>query len=145
VSAEETRLILANHPKYQECRQQFITQISEAMPTIAQIFLRGVTDTDNRIIALLQKKLRWGEFLQQWKQANVESRAELQAEGQRIIASLEQSHEAELTRRQAAIQAFGEALRQYGQTQAAIANQRRAILCNTYVTMPGHSSTTSCY
>src|SRR5437868_877924 len=58
VSAEETRLILANHPKYQECRQQFITQISEAMPTIAQIFLRGVTDTDNRIIALLQKKLR---------------------------------------------------------------------------------------
>src|SRR5207237_9353093 len=58
VSAEETRLILANHPKYQACRQEFIAQVSQTMPTVAQIFLKGATDFDNRTIQLLQKKLR---------------------------------------------------------------------------------------
>jgi len=124
VSAEQERLILANHPKYQACRQQVIDELSPTMPSVAAIFLKGQVDTDNRIVALLQKKLRWGEFLQQWRQAGLERLAEMEAEGRRMMASLQQAHEAELARRQAAIQALGQAMAEYGRTQAAIANMR---------------------
>ena len=81
VSPEQTRLILANHPKYQACRQQFINQIAPAMPAVATVVLKGATDTDNRIVGLLQKKLRWGEFLQQWREANQGSQGELPRRG----------------------------------------------------------------
>jgi|HubBroStandDraft_6_1064221.scaffolds.fasta_scaffold683608_1 hypothetical protein len=145
VSAEETRLILANHPRYQACRQEFIAQVSQTMPTVAEIFLKAATAFDNRTVALLQKKLHWGEFLQQARQAGLDNRAELEAEGRRIMASLERSHEAELERRQAAIQAFGNALAEYGRTQQAIANMNRPVNCLTQTIMPGYSSMTSCH
>jgi len=36
VSAEQMRLILANHPKYQTCRSKFINQVSQTMPAVAE-------------------------------------------------------------------------------------------------------------
>jgi len=107
-------------------------------------FLKAATAFDNRAVALLQKKLRWGEFLQLARQATLDKRAALEAEGRHIMASLEQSHEAELARRQAAIQALGNALAEYGRTQQAIANMNRPVLCTTHTIMPGYSSSTYC-
>jgi hypothetical protein len=144
VSAEQTRLILANHPKYQTCRSRFINQVSQTMPAVAGIFLKAATAFDNRTVALLQKKLRWGEFLQLARQATLDNRAAVEAEGRHIMANLEQSHEAELARRQAAIQALGNALAEYGRTQQAIANMNRPVRCTTHTIMPGYSSSTYC-
>ena len=52
--------------------------------------------------------------------------AGLQAESQRIVAGLEQSHQAELARRQAAAQAIA----QWAQTQQAINAMNRPVTTN---------------
>jgi hypothetical protein len=140
VSPEQTQLILANHPKLQVCRQQFISQLSQATPTLAPIFVKAVTATDDSTVALLQKRLRWGEFLQRVRQITLDRRGETEAESRRILASLELSHEAELARRQAAMQALGNALAAYGQTQQAIATMNRSVNC-TAVSLPRPVST----
>ena len=140
VSPEEAQLILANHPKLQACRQQFISQLSQATPTLAPIFVKAVTATDDSTVALLQKKLRWGEFLQRVRQITLERRAETEAEGRRVLAGLEQAHEAEVARRQAAIQALSNAMIAYGQTQQAIAGMNRSINC-TAMSLPRPVST----
>jgi len=142
VSEVEIRLILANHPKLQTCRKQFVDQISQTMPTVAPIMVRTSTTEDNYLIDLLQKKLRWGEFLQRVRTALNERDAEIAAEGKRIMAGLQLSHDAELQRRQAAVQAIGQALQEYGRAQQAISAMR--VNCTTMEIRPGFS-TTNCY
>ena len=102
VSDEEIRLILANHPKLQVCRQQLVAEVSQTMPTVAPILVSMTTAEDNYTIELLQRKLRWGEFLQRLRETVNEGDAEIAAEGRRLLAGLQQAHESELMQRQAA-------------------------------------------
>jgi hypothetical protein len=132
VSPEEAQLILANHPKLQACRQQFISELSQATPTLAPIFVKAITATDNSTVELLQKKLRWGEFLQRVRQISLERGTETEAEGHRLLAGLQASHDAELARRQAAIQGLGNALAAYAQTQQTIAAMNRSVNCTAF-------------
>jgi len=142
VSEVEIRLILANHPKLQACRQQFVDQLSQTMPTVVPIIVKTSTTEDNYLIELLQKKLRWGEFLQRVRTALNERDGEIAAEGKRIMAGLQQAHGAELERRQAAVQAIGQALQEYGRAQQTIRSMR--VHCTTMEIQPGFS-TTNCY
>jgi hypothetical protein len=137
----EIRAILENHPKLQACRQAFLDQISRTTPTFVPIFLATETSTDNEIINLIQKKISWGEFLQRWKALSAQGTAQLLAEDQRIMAGLEASHEAELARRQAAMQAAADALARYGQTQQIINNMNRPVNCITMTIRPGFQNT----
>lgn len=141
VSGVEVRLIFANHPKLQACRQEFIAQISQTTPTWVPIFVKMTTTNDNYLIELLQKKLDWGDFLERLRQTTNEANAELVAENQRILAALEQSHEAELARRQAATQAAADALARYGQTQQIISNMNCPVNCITMTIRPGFQNT----
>jgi hypothetical protein len=142
VSDAEISLILANHPKLQACRQQLVDQLSQTMPTVVPILVRMTTTEDNYLIVLLQRKLRWGEFLQRVRDAVNQGDGDIAAEGKRIMAGLQQAHEAELERRQAAVQAIGNALAEYGRTQQMIGGMR--INCTTMEIRPGFS-TTNCY
>jgi|SRR5580704_2148297 hypothetical protein len=137
----EVRTILENHPKLQVCRRAFLDQISQTTPAFVPIFLATETSADNETINLIQKKIAWGEFLQRWKAISVEGTARLLAEDQRIVAGLEASHEAELARRQAAIQAAADALARYGQTQQIIGNMNRPVNCITMTIRPGFQNT----
>jgi hypothetical protein len=137
----EIRVILENHPKLQACRQAFLDQLSQTTPTFVPIFLATETSTDNETINLIQREVTWGEFLQRWKAIRVEGTAQLLAEDRRIVAGLEASHEAELARRQAAIQAAADALARYGQTQQIISNMNRPVNCITITTRPGFQNT----
>jgi len=142
VSDGEIRLILANHPKLQVCRQQFVDQLSQTMPSVAPILVKMITAEDNYLIGLVQRKLRWGEFLQRVRGAMNEGDAESTAEGGRILAGLQQAHGAELEHRQAAVQALGNALAAYGRAQQTIGRMR--VNCTTMEIRPGFS-TTDCY
>lgn len=102
VSDEEIKLILANHPKLQACRQQLVAEVSQTMPTVAPIFVSMTTAEDNYTIELLRRKLRWGEFLQRLRETVNEGDTEIAAEGRRLLAGLQQENEAELMQRQAA-------------------------------------------
>jgi hypothetical protein len=144
VSDAEIKLILANHPKLQASRKQLVEEFSQSMPTVVPILVKMTTTEDNYLIALIQKKVRWGEFLQQVRDAVNQDDSEIVAEGKRIMAGLQQSHEAEIERRQAAVQAIGNALVEYGRTQQMISGMNRRINCTTMEITPG-SSTTNCY
>jgi hypothetical protein len=146
----EVRAILQNHPKLQTCRQAFLAQLSQTMPTFAPIFIANETRSDSNVIELIQRKVAWGEFLQRESARTIEATAQLLAEGRRIEAGLEQSHEAELERRRAAIQAAGNALERGAQVWQANINANRGLNCTTttiptVVSTQPRISSTNCY
>src|SRR5712691_6655071 len=104
------------------------------MPTFAPIVVKLTTTEDNYLIELLQKKLRWGEFLQRVRAALNERDADIAAQGKRMMAGLQQAHGAELERRRAAVQAIGQALQEYGRAQQTIGsmNVNRGLHCTTW-------------
>jgi hypothetical protein len=123
---EEIRVILEEHPKLQSCRQRTLDQISQTTPTAVPIFLAITTKSEDSLIDLIQKKQSWGAHVRRVRDVTIAGDAELQAEGQRVVAGLQQSHEAELARRQAAADAFVH----YSQTQQIINNMNRPIITN---------------
>lgn len=141
VSEPEIRLILVNHPKLQACRNQLIGQLSDTMPTVVPLFVQMTTNEDNDLLELLRRKIAWGEFLQRVRETINHGDAAITAEGQRVLAGLQQAHEAELARRQAAAQAIGNALAEYGRTQQMISRMNQPINCTTMDIRPGFSTT----
>jgi hypothetical protein len=130
VSDEEIKLILANHPKLQVCRQQLVSEVSQTMPTVAPILVSMTTAEDNATIELLQRKLRWGEFVQRLREVVNQGDTELAAEGRRILAGLQQAHEEELAQRQAAAQTAIAGLANAAQTWQANVNAMRPVITN---------------
>jgi hypothetical protein len=92
VSDEEIRIITTNYPRLQACRQATINRLAQATPTFAPIFAKMFVTNDNNLVFLVQRKLRWGEFLQRLRDATIAARTELSAEGQRMVAGLEAEH-----------------------------------------------------
>jgi hypothetical protein len=113
---DEIKLILENHPKIQACRKQAFDRISQSTPTLVPIMLAYITKTEDSLVDLIQKKQSWGAHVRRVRDATITGTAELQAEERRIVAGLQQTHEAELAQRQAAAAAFA----QYSQTQQVI-------------------------
>ena len=118
----EISAIFAEHPRAQECRQSFLQGLSTTTPTFVPILASGYNRTEEFLIDLIQRKISWGEYVRHVKDASLDMQKELMAEGQRIDAGLQQSHQAELARRQAA----ADALARYAQTQALINSMNNA-------------------
>jgi hypothetical protein len=121
------------HPPLQSCRQNFLNQISETTPSLVPIIAVMLVKSEDSLVDLIQRKQSWGQHVRRVSDASVEASAPVQAEEQRIIAGLSQSHEAELARRQAAI----DALAQYAQTQQIIGAMNRPVttICNEFGSM----------
>jgi hypothetical protein len=118
--------------------------LSGAIPSLVPILSAEYIKGEDNILLLVQRKQSWGDFSKRRRDIESEARAQLQTEARRIMAGLEQSHEAALARRQAAIQATSDALARWGQTQQIIANMNRGVNCTTIAIRPGFS-TTNCY
>jgi CRISPR/Cas system CMR-associated protein Cmr5 small subunit len=101
---EEIDAILMIHPPLQSCRQEFLSQISQTTPSLVPTVAIMLAKAEDSLVDLIQKKQSWGQHVSRVRNALVEGSAQMQAEGQRIIAGLSQSHEAELARRQAQTQ-----------------------------------------
>lgn len=126
ITKSESDAVLKVHPRLQQCRRSYLEQIAMTTPTLVPIYADAWTKNDAALVALLQKKISWGEELRLTQQLSIETSARTMAEAQRIDAGLERSHEAELARRQAA----ANALAAYAQQQQAIANANRPITTN---------------
>ena len=122
----EINAILVTHPKLNDCRQQFLTQLSQTTPSISAIWASFFAENEQHLIKLIQKQTSWGEYLSGAKLRAADVQLRLTQESQRITAGLERSHEAELARRQAAASAFA----QYMQTQEIINNMNRPVVTN---------------
>jgi hypothetical protein len=87
---------------------------------------RTFAEADDDTITFVQRKRSWGEHVRRGRDRALAMQAGLQAEGQRIVAGLEQSHQAELARRQAALNAMA----QWAQTQQVISAMNRPVTTN---------------
>ncbi len=130
ITKVEAAAIFKVHPRLQECRHSALDQIAQTTPTFVPILANEYSKNDLLLVDLIQRKISWGEELKRARELVADATAELMQEGERIDAGLEQSHEAELARRQAAFNA----LSQYAQTQQIINNMNRPVVtnCNTF-------------
>jgi len=99
-------------------------------PSLVPILAAEYINGEDNLLLLVQRKQSWGEFSKRRRDILFEGNAQLAAEAHRIEAGLEQSHEAELAARQAAIQAVGNALERGAQTWQANINANRPVFTN---------------
>ena len=64
---EEIRLLQTAHARVLACRQTFLNAVAQHAPTIAAIDAAIAARTDDAMLALIQKKITWGEYLRQWQ------------------------------------------------------------------------------
>jgi hypothetical protein len=123
---QEIDAVLAVHPRTQACRQAILDGLLSTTPSVVPILAKEFAGADDDTIALVQRKLSWGERVRRARDRVLATQTELQAEEQRITAGLERSHEAELARRQRAL----DALAQWAQTQQVINAMKRPVVTN---------------
>jgi hypothetical protein len=140
----EIDAILLLYPRLQACQKAILEGLVNTMPGLVPILAKGYSEGDDDTILLIQRKLTWGDRIHRGRNRVIALQAAMLAEAQRVVAALEQSHEAELARRQAAVQAAAAALASYAQTQQVISNMNRPVNCTTMNIRPGFQ-TTSCY
>src|SRR5262249_15450558 len=99
---DEIKLILEVHPKFQSCRTRALNRISQSTPAVASIMLAVITKSDDSLIDLIQKKQSWGAHVRRVRDITIAGTAELPQKLNESRRVFQQSHEAELARRQAA-------------------------------------------
>ena len=139
----EIRLLLDVHPRVEACRQQLLDGLTRSTPSFAAILATLYAKADDSFIELIRKRQSWGEHTRQARDLAIQGRSELTAEAERITSGLQQSHEAELARREAAAQAAADAFARYAQTQQIINSMNRPVNCIT-MSMGSGFSNTSC-
>jgi hypothetical protein len=123
---QEIEAILAVYPQLQACRKGMLEGIQKTTPSVVPMLAKEFAAADDDTILLVQRKMAWGDRVRRGRDRLVATQAELSAEGQRITAGLEQQHEAELARRQAAL----DALARWAQTQQVINAMNRPVMTN---------------
>ena len=113
---QEIHAIFVTHPRVQECRKTYMAEISQSTPSLVPIYASFYNKTEDNLLALIQKKLAWGEFAKKQRDAATDSRTAIQVASQSIVAGLKQDHQAEIEQRQRA----AEAVSQWAQTQQMI-------------------------
>jgi len=123
---QEVAAVLALHPRIQACRKAILDGLLGTMPSVVPVLAREFAGADDDTIAFVQRKLSWGERVRRARDRYLALQAELQTEERQIVAGLERSHEAELTRRQAA----ADAMARWAQTQQVINAMNRPVFTN---------------
>ena len=125
-SEPEIQAIFLLHPKLQECQRIVLNGLMSTTPTLVPILTEQYNGGEDDALMLIQRKLTWGEYAKLRRDRATAVQAELQAEGQKIVAGLQQQHENELAHRQAAAEAFA----RWAQTQQIINNMNRPVITN---------------
>src|SRR5262249_50201191 len=94
----EIAVLAVVHPRYQVCQSQFFEQLQVLAPTAAPIFARAYRDADDDTLALMQRRMAWGEYTKRRRdralanqQALITEIQRLSAEGQARAQMLNQS------------------------------------------------------
>jgi hypothetical protein len=123
---QEVDAVLTMHPRIQTCRKTALDGLLNTAPSVVPMLARTFAEADDDTITFVQRKRSWGEHVRRGRDRALAMQAGLQVEGQRIVAGLEQSHQAELARRQAALNAMA----QWAQTQQVISAMNRPVTTN---------------
>jgi hypothetical protein len=123
---QEVAAVLALHPRIQACRKALLDGLLGTMPSVVPILAKEFAGADDDTIAFVQRKMSWGERVRRARDRYLALQAELQTQERQIVAGLERSHEAELARRQAAL----DAMARWAQTQQMINAMNRPVFTN---------------
>ena len=123
---EEVHAVYVTHPQAQQCRKVFLTNLARTEPSLVPIFTASYNQADDDLLALIQRKLSWGDYLRHGRDRVAQLQAKAQAEDQRVVGELKQENQAELAQRQRA----AEALAQWAQTQELINAANRPVITN---------------
>lgn len=133
ITSEEQNVLTLAHQKTQQCRSIFLREISHSEPAIVPIFTASFNKSDDALLALLQRRVTWGDYLRSERDRATILQADLQTEDRRVVSGLKQEHQAEILQRQRA----AEALAAWAQTQQIINAANRPVItnCNRFGSM----------
>lgn len=111
----EIPLIKRWHDRILACRQQMMSALGQAMPSVVPILTRGYSAADDVVVLLIQKKLSWGDAVRRGRDGTNTMIAEAGAEQQRLQSSAAQA-------RAAAVQVQAMAAQEQAARSAATTN-----------------------
>jgi hypothetical protein len=125
-TAAEIQAIYVTHPKIQECRREFLDSMVHSEPSLVPIYTSLYAKQEDQLIALIQHKNAWGDYVRHVRDLVIEARAGTQAENRRVVTGLQQEHQTEMAQRQQAAEAFAA----WAQTQQLINAANRPVITN---------------
>jgi hypothetical protein len=114
------------YPRYKACQQAVVAGLSRSMPSLMPVLEKTYAAGDDDNVLLIQRKISWGERVHRGRDRALAAETAILGEAQQVTAGLEQQHEAELARRQAALDAMARA----AQTQQLINALNRPVMTN---------------
>jgi hypothetical protein len=103
------------HPRLRACQRAVLDGLNSTTPGAVPILTKESSASDDDTLLLVQGKLSWGEYTRRQRDLVVATQEALTLEGRRIVAGLEQQHEAEMERRAAASAALLNAAAAYSE------------------------------
>jgi hypothetical protein len=131
---DEIQALYVRYPKLHACQADYLRELAPATPTLVPVLADSFRRFDQNMIDLVELKFSWGGYLAQRKAEGVQTRRDVQETYREINAGLAQSNQAELDRRQSALNAMAA----FAQTQQVINAINRPTTCTTF------GNTTTC-
>lgn len=125
-SEQDARLFAARFDETNPCRGQLLTALSPARPDLVPILADELAQGSAIAVLVVERKITWAENSRRVQELASSARQKIAAADRQWVADLNVSHQAEMTRRQAA----GAALMQWSQQQQLINAATRPVVTN---------------
>lgn len=130
---EDVKNIIAFYNEDAQCRKQSIEGLSGIVPSMVPIIVDTYRAYDLVTADLIERKISWGEANKRRADVYSDAMKNMRAEESRVKEELKMSHSAEIANRQAALNAVGNSLQEWGKQQQAQAarmqNQQQLTNC----------------
>lgn len=124
MSEDQKSALYVVHPMMQECRMTALNDLTASVPTMVPIAEEQMAYSEENLIRLVKKQITWGQYTKNAKDWAALYSKKFRAEADKINSQLEQSKEAELAQRQAAITAIANLVDVSAQVALAVQEQR---------------------
>src|SRR5712692_3970292 len=98
--------VYSTHPQMKECRRAILAGLAQSEPSVVPILIGSFNKGDDDRLAVVQRKLAWGEYVRRIRDRAVESKSQIQDAEQHIVAELKKENAAEMAQRQRAAEAL---------------------------------------
>jgi hypothetical protein len=82
----EIASLSAAYPRFQACQNVFLGQLEKLAPAFVPIFAENFRDADDDTVALLQRKVTWGDYTKRRRDRAIVGREAVAAEERRLAA-----------------------------------------------------------
>jgi hypothetical protein len=82
----EIASVSAVYPRQRACQNEFLAQVEKLAPTFAPIFAENFRDADDDTVALIQRKMTWGDYTRRRRDRAIAGQQAVVAEERRLAA-----------------------------------------------------------